>query len=97
MAVTVLLICFGLIGNISAAIFAFYFLMSLQGIWYGYALASFCWAFIFIFVLSGASLIPAKIWGIRTNAPAVDWIQEKDRALERITLEIGVKSDEIDI
>lgn len=41
MAATVLLVSFGLIGNISSGVLAFTFGMGLGGIWYGYALASF--------------------------------------------------------
>lgn len=94
MAASVLLVCFGLIGNISSGVFAFTFGLGLGGIWYGYALASFTWTLIFTIVLSGVNILPSRILGIKTKMPSINWVNEKERAIERIKQEAEAEEDD---
>lgn len=50
-AAVILIISFGVIGNIWSPLLAFHFNMSLSGIWYGHVIASSLWTLWFIFIL----------------------------------------------
>lgn len=92
---TVLLISYGIVGNVSSGVFAFPMGLGLRGIWFGHACAALCSTITSTIIFSGGDIFPKTLFGYRLNIPSINWVEEKDKALKRIEKEtkIGCFSD----